>query len=159
LKENTLASKLLLWFQRLLNPRDEHKHLLRYSLFKDLNAHQRSLVASFLHSREFRAGESVFERGYPLEVIYFVESGEMELTPLFDGDASTVLKKNQFVGVLDLFSGKKRLSSAKALTDLKLKALSEDDLQEILTRDPALGVKLLQACCCFMGGFIRDHAR
>lgn len=70
-----------------------------------------------------------------------------------------MLKKNQFVGVLDLFSGKKRLSSAKALTDLKLKALSEDDLQEMLTRDPALGVKLLQACCCFMGGFIRDHAR
>ncbi len=157
MKEDDLASKLLLWFKRLFTAADAHKELLRYSLFKDLNSHQRALVASFLHNREFRAGESVFERGNPLEVIYFVESGEMEVSPLFEGEGSTVLKKNQFIGVLDLFSGKKRLSSVKALTDLKLKALSVDDLQEMLARDPALGVKLLQACCCFLGGYIRSR--
>ena len=151
-----MASKLLLWFKRLFTAADAHRELLRYFLFKDLTSHQRALVVGFC-TTEFRAGESVFERGNPLDVIYFVESGEMEVSPLFEGEGSTVLKKNQFIGVLDLFSGKKRLSSVKALTDLKLKALSVDDLQEMLARDPALGVKLLQACCCFLGGYIRSR--
>ncbi len=159
MKENPMASNLMLWFKRKLVPRDQHKDLLRYSFFKDLNAHQRGMVASFLHSREFRAGESVFEHGYPLQVIYFIESGEMEVTPIFAGDHPTVLKQYQFIGLIDLFGGQKRLSSAKAITDLKLKALPEDDLQEMLAKDPALGVKLLKACCDFLGGYIRDHAR
>lgn len=159
MKEVAMAPRFLLWFKRLFVSPDLHKDLLKYSLFKELNAHQRKIVASFLHEREFKAGESIFEANYPLEVIYFIESGEMELTPILAADGNTVLKKHQFVGVLDLFSEKKRLNSANARTDLKLRALSEKDFQELIAKDPALGVKLLKACCCFLSDFIAEHSR
>ncbi len=153
-----MANRFIQWFKSLLIPRDKYIHLMHYELFKELNAHQRKLVADLLHTREFKAGESVFEKDYPLEVIYFIESGEMELTPLFREEGPVVLGKHQFVGVLDFFGGKKRLCSARAITDLSLKALSENDLQELLNRDPLLGVKILRACCSFLSNYIRDHA-
>ncbi len=159
MKEDPLANEILLWFKRLFVRKDCCKDLLQYSLFRDLNARQRRLVANCLHTREFKAGESVFEEGYPLEVIYFIESGRLEVSSLFPDESPTVLKRHQFIGVLDYFSDQKRLSSAKGITDVKLKALSADDFQELLTKDPDLGVKLLNACCCFLGTFIRDQAR
>lgn len=152
-----MANEILLRLKRLFVRKDAHKDLLHYCLFRDLNANQRRMVSEFLHTREFSAGESVFEEGYPLEVIYFIESGEMEVTPLISDAGPVRLKEHQFIGVLDYFSGKKRLNSAKAVTDLVLKALSDDDLQELLSKDPALGVKLLRACCAFLGGYIRDQ--
>ena len=154
-----MANNFIQWFKSLLIPRDKYKHLLHYELFLELNAHQRKLVADLLHPREFKAGESVFEKGYPLEVIYFIESGEMELTPLFREEGQVVLGKHQVVGVLDFFGDKKRLCSARAITDLSLSALSANDLQELLNRDPVLGVKILRSCCSFLSKYIRDHAQ
>ena len=158
MKEDHLAAKFLLWFKRLLVNGEQNKHLLQYKIFKDLNTHQRKQVADFMHSREFKAGEVLYEKGFPMEVIYFIESGEVELQPFVEGGKATVLRPHDQFGLLDLFSGRKRLGGARAVTDLKLKAITTKDFQELVTKDPGLGAKLLNASCEILGDYIRDHS-
>jgi len=150
MKEKHLASIVPSWLKAFFAAKDSHKELLNYSLFKDLDTHQRRMVGELLHSREYKAGDPVFEAGHPVEVIYFIQSGEMELTyPQTDSDPN-LFSHPQFIGVLDHFDTQKRHASAKAITELKLLALSVSDLHDLCNRDTALGVKVLQACCEYL---------
>lgn len=145
-----MASFFPSWLKAIFEAKDSHKELLKYSLFKDLDSHQRRMVGELLHSREYKAGDLIFEAGHPAEVIYFIESGEMELTYPQADTEPILFAPPQFVGILDHFGSQKRHATAKAATDLKLLALPVSDLHELCKRDSAFGHKVLRACCEYL---------
>ncbi|MCB5224646.1 MAG: cyclic nucleotide-binding domain-containing protein [Candidatus Cloacimonadaceae bacterium] len=145
-----MASLFPSWLKAFFAAKDNHKELLKYSLFKDLDSHQRRMVGELLHSREYKAGDLIFEAGHPAEVIYFVESGEMELTYPQADTEPVRFEPPEFVGIFDHFDTQKRHASAKAATDLKLLALPVSDLHDLCKRDTALGVKVMRACCEYL---------
>jgi CRP/FNR family transcriptional regulator len=147
-----MAARIFQWFKSLFTSKDTHHSLRGFMLFRDLSAHDLALVSEYLHERVFRAGEAVFEEGYPLEVVYLVKSGEVEVSGGSQSGTSVKLGAYDIIGLIDLFKGKKRLNSAKAISDLTLLAVSATDFRELVSRNPALGVKLLSACCEYLAG-------
>lgn len=141
-----MLKKLLNKIKRWLEKPGQHHELRKFTLFKDLKDHELNLIFPSLHNREFKAGEILFEEGYPLEVIYFIVSGEVQLTDTPDIPVTMLLKKNQCLGVLELFVHNRRLGTAKALSNLQLLALSQVDFWEMVHKNTPLGVKLLTAC-------------
>jgi len=131
-----------------------HHELRRYVIFKGLSNFELHLLHNYLHRRQFKAGDTVFEKEYPLEAVFFVEKGELEVCGKFSSGGRTVLKRNQFIGIIDLFYENTRSSSAKALTDLTVLALSRNDFWDLVTKNKALGIKLLTACCHFLSRHI-----
>ncbi len=152
-----MIQKFLEWLKHLFVVSERHAQLRQYLLFKDLNAHQLQLVDNCLHNREFKAGETLFETGFPLEVLYFIAEGELKVSGASPSEGFQTLKKHDCVGVADLFAKEKRSGTATALTDLSLLALSQTDFWDLVNKNSALGVKILSACCRILGRQITDN--
>jgi CRP-like cAMP-binding protein len=151
-----MVKNYLKWLWKVIRKPNEHQALKKYLLFRELNPFELSLVNACLHNREYRAGEVLFEEGHPLEVLFFIVSGEMQVTGKLNPQGSAVLKKHQFIGVIDLFGNNKRSGSATALTDLSVLALTESDFQDLISKNKRLGNKLLKACGKFLASYLQD---
>jgi CRP-like cAMP-binding protein len=154
-----VTRNFLTWLKERFIKAALYSDLRGISLFENLNDHDLKLVYDYLHKREFKAGEIIFEEEFPQEVIYFIAQGEVQLDGLFFGDKSRILKENQFIGLIDIFGKGRRLSSARALTNVRLLALQESDFWDLVQKKPSLGVKLLKACCQELGNFIIDTVK
>ncbi|MCB5245467.1 MAG: cyclic nucleotide-binding domain-containing protein [Candidatus Cloacimonadaceae bacterium] len=154
-----MANCLQVWFKKIFQRKEVHTELQKYPLFKNLNSKELQFVYNCIHSREFKAGETIFEEGFPLEVIYFIESGEVELSSSKEPDAKLIVKDNEVFGLIDFFSGQKRRMTAKAISDTTLLAITESDFKELINRLPSLGTKILWSCCQLMAKTIQDKSQ
>ena len=154
-----MANSFVVFFKKIFPPKEVHTELKKYQIFKTLNDKELQFVYNCLHRREFEAEEIIFEEGFPLEVIYFVESGEVELSSKKAPERKFVLKENNVFGLVDLFHGQKRRMTAKALSDTTLLALAESDFKELITRQPTLGTKILWSCCQLMAKTIQEKSQ
>jgi len=142
------------WFKNILRKPDKYAHLKRFSLFKDLNSFELYLLNNHLHTRNYKAGEVLFEPGYPLEAIYLIEKGEIEIIGPSHPSGHSILKKNQFLGLMDMFHENIRSSKATTLCDVQVLAVSQADLKELIDKNPRMGVKILLAVCSSFSNYI-----
>ncbi|HOA28659.1 MAG: Crp/Fnr family transcriptional regulator [Candidatus Cloacimonetes bacterium] len=135
-------NKMWDWARSMWHKPSIYMQYRRFSIFKGLNSFQLYLIHGLMHKREFKAGEVLFEVGYPMEVVYFVEKGEICLN-----DGGQIIGKNQVLGLWDLFVGAKRHSTARAISDVSAFAISRSDLLELIEAKPAMGITILKAIC------------
>ena len=154
-----MANSFQTLFNKIFPHKEEHTELLKYSLFKNLNSRELQFVYNCLHHREFKAEEIIFEEGFPMEVIYFIESGEVELSSKKEPGKKLILKENEVFGLVDLFSEQKRRVTAKALSDTTLLALTESDFKELINRQPSLGIKILWSSCQLLTKIIQEKSQ
>ena len=159
MKEQRMPKKALDWVLGVVQGRAREQELRHYALFRELTPFELLLVHKLLHEREFKAGELVFEAGFPIEALYLIAEGEMQLSPIAPEKTPRVLKRHQFVGVLDLFAKEQRASTATALSDLRLLAIAKEDFWELVRHNPGLGVKILSACCRFLGRYATENGK
>jgi len=113
-----------------------------FRIFQELSSYELYLLHGIVHQRSFKANEVLYEAGYPMEVIYLIIEGEISLN-----DVEHQIGKDKVLGLWDMFSGAKRNSTAIALTDVSVYAISRSDLMELMEARPRLGMKILQGCC------------
>ncbi len=125
-----------------------HYHKFRdYPIFSKLTSYDLYLLNERMHERNFEAGEYIFQAGYPVEVIYLVESGEIKLEGEHRHNRGKILKTGAHLGLLDLYHDGKRNSTAIANTKVKLRAISRTDFLDFLQARPRCGLKILTAVC------------
>lgn len=139
--------QLIGWLKGILTKPKSYLQYRRFPIFKDLDSYELYLLNNVMHSRSFRAGEVIYEAGFPLEVIYFIEKGEIELKGKLHPVGNEVLGKNQYLGLIDMFHEKIRSSTAIAKTDVNTFAISRTDLMDLIQSKPHTGSKILIAAC------------
>ena len=154
-----MANSFVVFIKKIFPPKEVHTELKKYQIFNTLNDKELQFVYNCLHRREFEAEEIIFEEGFPLEVIYFIESGEVELSSKKEPKTKLILKENDVFGLIDLFSGQKRRMTAKALSDTTLLAIADSDFEELINRQPSLGTKILWSCCQLMAKTIQEKTQ
>ncbi|MDD2229107.1 MAG: cyclic nucleotide-binding domain-containing protein [Candidatus Cloacimonetes bacterium] len=142
------------WLKSLLFKPDKNAALRRFSIFKKLDSFELYQLNNFLHKRSFKAGELLFDKDYPLEMIFFIEQGEIEVLGNANPRGHSVLKKNQWIGIMDMFHENIRSSSAKALTEVQALAISRFDLNELINKNPHMGVTILTGICESLSKYI-----
>jgi putative ABC transport system ATP-binding protein len=98
-------------------------------------------------SIKFPAGQVVFEQGSRGDLIYIVESGEIEIArqrAKGPEEIVAVVKAGEYFGELGPLLGFPRAATARARTDAVLSAYSVHDFRQLLGDDPRLA-KLLGA--------------
>jgi diguanylate cyclase (GGDEF)-like protein len=109
-----------------------------------LAAREFDLFSSVGRERVVQAGERIFRRGEPGEVMYLIASGEIEL----DFGSDLALKRlgvMEFFGELGLLVGEHtRSADATAMADGRLVELGQDGFQRLVERDPALVAQFLR---------------
>jgi CRP-like cAMP-binding protein len=88
---------------------------------------------------QFRAGETLFRPGDASDRAFLIEAGEVEL---LGGSAEQpsrigVLGPGDVCGEMGLIEERPRRFAARAVTDVRAAAMSRDEFEDLLTRDPA----------------------
>jgi len=141
-----------LWLGKILRKPDLLDSVREISLFTGLSSFQLYQLNCYMHARSYKSGEVIFEQGYPLDAVFFITGGEVNVSGLLSGPAPTVLRKGDFIGIIDMFHEGIRSSSAKAGTDVTALAISKNDLSSLIERDKAMGIKILNAICRYLSG-------
>ncbi|MCK9333484.1 MAG: hypothetical protein M0Q19_10005, partial [Candidatus Cloacimonetes bacterium] len=71
--------RILNWIGAWFKGRQTYLQLKEYSIFEQLGSFDLFLLDELMHVRKFQPEEVIFESGYPLEVIYFIQAGEILL--------------------------------------------------------------------------------
>ncbi|NOZ30141.1 MAG: cyclic nucleotide-binding domain-containing protein [Chloroflexi bacterium] len=113
-------------------------------LFSLLSEPDLERIAERLQPQELAQGEHLFNIGDEARALYIVRSGWVRLVSS-GGDVLASLGPGSVIGEADLFRGHPRSTGAIAATPLELWELSDDDLTELITQHPPLGVALSRA--------------
>ncbi len=130
------------------------KFLRNIKVLKHLSDYELFLYSKFLHIRSFKTGEIIFQEGDGGFGYYQILSGTVGIHLEEDDNAEEVqnhigplvkLNKYEYFGELSLLEDQnRRNASAIALEDTILLTMFKPDLEELISRYPVVGAKLLQ---------------
>ena len=136
---------MLEFFKNLFKSKSDISHLARIELFKELNKIELLNISKYLIERHFKKNEMIYRENYPHVVLYLIKSGQVEifLEQTTQNKVFAVLTENKHFGEIGLFNESTRITSAKALTDCTLYAISKYDFVKFISKFPGTGIKLL----------------
>lgn len=109
----------------------------RVPIFAKLDALSVSRVTNLLRARVVQPGTRIMRRGEAADAMYFIASGEVEIT--IDGAREPVnLSDGDFFGEIALLRHSQRSANARALTRCRLLVLEVDDFNELIAADADL---------------------
>ncbi|MGA7238385.1 MAG: cyclic nucleotide-binding domain-containing protein [Bryobacteraceae bacterium] len=101
-------------------------------LLHDLSPDQLARIGTIAEEVKFAPGRVVIEAGKPVDALYVIVEGSVELAR--NGEAVAVAKQNGVLGAWALFEQNDPLPvSAKTLEDTRLLRISRDDFYDLLS--------------------------
>ncbi|HPM01780.1 MAG TPA: cyclic nucleotide-binding domain-containing protein [Candidatus Cloacimonadota bacterium] len=132
-------------FKNLFKNKTDISQLSGMILLKDLNKLELLNLSKYMIERHFKSGEMIYKENYPHVVLYFIISGKIEI--FIDQNDNkfvyTTLSENHHFGEVGMFNESTRITSAKAITDCTLYAISKYDFVKFISKYPGTGIKLL----------------
>lgn len=101
----------------------------------------------------FKAGRTIFEEGSPAGELFIIKEGVVEIRKVTNRNEGkyktiTLLPKGEFFGEIALFLRESRTADAVAKTDVKLVALTKDDIQRLAKDDPGASFNVMEFLAC-----------
>lgn len=123
---------------------DVHR-LKKQDILNQLNLFELKNLSRHLIERHYKAGEIIYRENYPHVVLYMVKSGQVEiyLESAENNENLGILKEHEHFGEIGLFNDTNRITSARALSDCHLYAISKYDFIRFISKYPGTGVKIL----------------
>jgi CRP-like cAMP-binding protein len=112
--------------------------------FSALSKEERERISERMHLERRSSGETLFHQGDESTALYLIKSGWVRLAAN-GGPGIANQGPGSLVGESDLFLGQSRSFGAVATADAELWALSRDDLIDLISQDPQMGLKLSTA--------------
>jgi CPA2 family monovalent cation:H+ antiporter-2 len=111
--------------------------VVHFPLFAGLTAEQREVLLLHFESRRAQPGERVIRAGDKADAIYFISSGEVEVTPR-GRQEKIKLGPGSFFGEMALLSGEPRSADVTALDFSQFLTLSRRDFRRFLKKHPSM---------------------
>ncbi|MFQ5415889.1 MAG: Crp/Fnr family transcriptional regulator [Myxococcota bacterium] len=116
-------------------------------LFSAVSDEDLESIASHLIERRLPKNKTIVEEGTPGDYMYVIPEGRVKVTKL-SGDGREkileLLEAGSFFGEMSLLDSAPRSASVKALTDVRILALSRNDFLNVLRRSPDLALAVIQ---------------
>jgi CRP/FNR family transcriptional regulator, cyclic AMP receptor protein len=124
-----------------------HEHsIAQVSLFAGLDRESLGELARIVRLRSFAAGEIIFHREDPGDVMYLIRTGKVRVfVTSADGQIATLalISTGECVGELALLDGKPRSASAVALEDVSALAMRRGDFLAAVRRYPSIAIQIM----------------
>jgi CRP/FNR family transcriptional regulator, cyclic AMP receptor protein len=128
--------------------------LQKIYLFQDLKEDEVHQVLDRTSLREFSTGAVIIQEGEPGDSLFIMAAGEVEITKqltlVLDEDTPKErvmirlkAENGVYFGEMALLESEIRSATVTASTDCSLLELHQQDFLDLITRNPAMGVKLL----------------
>jgi CRP-like cAMP-binding protein len=120
-------------------------------LFSAVSDEDLESIASLLIERRLPKNKTIVEEGTPGDYMYVIPEGRVKVTKL-SGDGREkileLLEAGSFFGEMSLLDSAPRSASVKALTNVRILALSRNDFLNVLRRSPDLALAVIQELTC-----------
>lgn len=94
----------------------------------------------FMKPIELKVGDSIFEKGADADSAYVVADGQVSLP-----DLGVILGPGSLFGEMGLFSSTgKRMSGARAISDVRIYRITYDDFEQLYFQNPQFGLYLVR---------------
>jgi CRP/FNR family transcriptional regulator len=116
-------------------------------LFETLNTRELAELVAVAVPRSFVRGEVIFQEGSQGDVMYVIRKGRVLIKREHAGGrtiALTEMGPGDLFGELAIFDKEARSATAECIEVVNVVALTSGDVTRVLTRHPAIAVKLLQ---------------
>ena len=113
-----------------------------------LSADERKTLDRIAKRRRLRADDFVYSQGDAAQHFYIVESGRIRVfyqTPAGREPTVTYRSRGDLFGISHLAGGGRRVTSAQALEPSSIWALTNEDLDEVARRLPALAAAIIKS--------------
>ena len=121
--------------------------LKKVVLFKYLSPPELESLESKLEKRKVAKDTVIFQEGTVGNEMYLITSGEVEIS-IKRNDSKLVLAElgeSSFFGEMALITDRPRTASATAVVDSEIYALSKEEFQRLLVKEPQLSARMLLA--------------
>lgn len=122
-------------------------------LFADLSKRTLSMLADFVHVRDYRPQEFIYYDGDPGIGLYFIASGKVTLL-LEEADGALHQLRSagsgEMFGELSVLAGARRMETAQAAEQTRVLGLFRPDFLSLIKRHPRAGSDLLGAFTLYL---------
>lgn len=128
----------------------ETTYLKQVNIFAGLSDEDLSELSAVARRRTFRAGEVIFHREDPGQVLYVIKEGKVKICLISpDGQeiSLVVFGKGEYFGELALLDGLPRSADAIALERVECYTLQRSDFQKAIMKSPKIAIKVLEVLC------------
>lgn len=122
-------------------------YLKQVSLFASLSDDDVRLLMAAAKRRTFRAGEAIFHRDDPGQVLYVIKEGKVKICLISpDGQeiSLVVFGKGECFGELALLDGLPRSADAIALEKVECYTLQRSDFHNAIMKNPKIAIQVLE---------------
>ena len=117
-------------------------------LFASLDNEAASDLRNRLHTREIKAGTTLFRTGDIGDAMYLIENGKVRISVSDDDQKEIVLAelaRGDFFGEMAIIDGKKRSADANVIDDATLAVLSRENFLDFVSNNPIVALEMLSA--------------
>lgn len=131
-------------------PVNKEKLLGKSFVFEALDEQSRRDLTAFAHVKRYSAGETVFDMGTPGQSMMAIAEGTVRVgmpTPNSRDVTLAELTAGDVFGEIALLDGGERSANVRALTNCTLVVLERRALLEVLQRNPAFSIRIIELLC------------
>lgn len=110
----------------------------KLEVFDFLEEADYDIIESYMFRYEYEAGKYVFKEGTHGGYMFFIVTGEAEVTKMVDNKKVQIanVSTGRSIGEMSLLDGNPRSASVRAVTDLTLIVLKREDFNRLMTDHP-----------------------
>jgi CRP/FNR family transcriptional regulator, cyclic AMP receptor protein len=126
---------------------NESNYLKQVTIFSSLNESEMRDLMGVARRRRFRAGEVIFHRDDPGQVLYIIKEGKVKICVISpDGQeiSLVVLGKGEYFGEFSLLDGLPRSTDAIALEQVECYTLQRNDFHNVIMKNPKIALQVLE---------------
>ncbi|MEC9488989.1 MAG: Crp/Fnr family transcriptional regulator [Halanaerobium sp.] len=134
------------------------EQLQKINLFNNLAREEIILIVDRSVFRFYEAGKVIFTEGEAGGSLYILLQGRVKVSKISpDGKEKilAIIEPGDFFGEMSLIDGRPRSAMAQTLTDTRLLAVGQEQLQQLFTRHPRIAIKMLAV----LSGRLRETNR
>src|SRR6266849_4572632 len=131
-----------------MEPDKETTYFKQVSIFADLPEEDIHALTSVAKRRAFRAGEVIFHRDDPGQVLYMIKDGKVKICIISpDGQeiSLAVFGKGECFGEFALLDGLPRSADAVAMEKVECYTLQRSDFHNAIMKNPKIAIKVMEA--------------
>ena len=126
---------------------NESLYLKQVSLFAELADEDVRGLMAVARRRTFRAGETIFHRDDPGQVLYVIKEGKVKISLISpDGQeiSLVVFGKGEYFGEFALIDGLPRSADVIALEKVECYTLQRSDFQKAIMKNPQIAIQVME---------------
>jgi len=131
-----------------MEPDKETSYFKQVSFFAELPDEDIQALSSVAKRRTFRAGEVIFHRDDPGQVLYMIKDGKVKICIISpDGQevSLAVFGKGEYFGEFALLDGLPRSTDAVALEKVECYTLQRSDFHNTILKNPKIAFLVMEA--------------